>query len=216
MSYREGTWRINARWIQKRHLLNNRVRRRWGACGFHRTRQHTGHEKKKSCMLKEERSFKSEATAYRMWQQRVQRPELVALGPVVITFLRKPQWRHKGLEHDMAFRYLQPPVLNHVRSNLCIHLFRRTTCELMKTSWWNETSNMRRKRRKSSLACHNGHTAAQCTWCQRKATSDRCCKCAKYSTWCHSGLKKKKNAFLKYIAFLWLQYISLATSHVWD
>lgn len=34
----------------------------------------------------------------------VQRPELVALGPVVITFLHRPQRRHKGLEHGMAFR----------------------------------------------------------------------------------------------------------------
>lgn len=149
--------------------------------------------KKKSCVQKE-RSFKSKATAHRMWQQRVQRPELVALGPVVITFLCKPQWRHKGLEHGMAFRYLQPQVLNHVRSNLCIHLFRRTTCELNETGWWNETSNMRRRRSKSSLACHKGHTAPQCTWCQRKAMSYRCCKCAKYSTQCHSGVKEKMHS----------------------
>lgn len=62
--------------------------------------------------------LKNEETAYRMWQQKVQRPQLVALGPAVITFSHKPQWRHKGLEDRMAFTSIQPPVLNHVRSNL--------------------------------------------------------------------------------------------------
>lgn len=47
----------------------------------------------------------------------VQRPERVALGPVVIIFLHKPQRRHKGLEAaDTQIK--QPVVLNHMRSKL--------------------------------------------------------------------------------------------------
>lgn len=40
--------------------------------------------------------LKCESVEFRMWQQRGKGPDLVALGPVVITFHHKPQWWHKG------------------------------------------------------------------------------------------------------------------------
>lgn len=41
----------------------------------------------------------SQVVFCRMWQQRSKGHSAVALGPVVITFLRKPQRRHQGLGH---------------------------------------------------------------------------------------------------------------------
>lgn len=120
-----------------------------------------------------------------MWQQRSKGQNVVALGPVVITFLHKPQRRHQGpgARHDIQIK--QPLVPNYMWSKLCIHLFRSdplAECmihELNGTGWWgvltlNETSNMWRKKSKSSHRYHKGHAATQWTWCQRKATSDCC------------------------------------------
>lgn len=97
------------------------------------------------------------ATAYRMRQQRVQRLELVALSPVVITFLSKPQWRHKVLEHGMAFRHLKLPVLNQVLVVKTLHAPLQTYGELNK----NGTSYMRRESRKTSKANHRRYTTTQ-------------------------------------------------------
>lgn len=85
MSYGGGKWGINASCVDERHLLDNQIRR-IGQGGRNSDYMHKG-----------------ESDLFKIWIRRVQdvaaerlRPDLVALGLVVITFHHKPQWRHKG------------------------------------------------------------------------------------------------------------------------
>lgn len=150
----------------------------------------------------------------------------MALGPVVITFLHRPQKaaQEPGARH--GFEIKQPPSLNHVRSELCIHLF-RPSAEIYDTrAEWDRLMrcadikwDRRTTEEESSKSSRGRHKRT------RHYTMDMMSKeiyeqpllwmCQVLSSLLSLsdlGWKKKcKNAFLKYTAFLCLQYISLAT-----
>lgn len=132
----------------------------------------------------------------------LKRPELVALGLVVITFLLQPQRRHRG---TWRLDKTTTDSKRHVVKTQRIQPLRTWTWAEDSPRWRgastrNETAAVKRRGRRG------GHTAARRTQRQEKATANGCCKTAKPFRF---GFKKK-NAFLKCTAFLCLQCISRA------
>lgn len=54
--------------------------------------------------MRREQIFYKQSRCIQDVAAKVHGPELVALGPVVITYLHRPQRQHKGLEHNVTYR----------------------------------------------------------------------------------------------------------------